>query len=140
VLTASDGQGTSSETITIEVTQTNQAPILAGIPPLGGQEDRLVDFFLVGDDFDGDALIYRATSTLPAGADFDVSNGHFEWKPSFDQAGVYVCRSERRRCLGREGYARGRIANRRREPRTGREPRQSPRAARRAAYIHDRGK
>ena len=93
-LTASDGHASSTETIRIGVTRTNQAPILVSIPPLGGQEDRLLDFFLVASDFDSDAIFYRAISALPQGAHFDGSNGHFEWKPTFAQAGEYVFRFE----------------------------------------------
>lgn len=95
-VTASDGAGSSSETFAITVTQTNQAPLLAGIPPLGVQERSLLSFTLVGTDLDGDALRYAALSPLPLGSFFDESNGRFEWIPGYDQAGEYLLRFEAR--------------------------------------------
>src|SRR5439155_27025591 len=91
-VTASDGAASSSETFTSTVAQTNQAPLLAGIPPLGGQENSLLQFSLVATDPDGDALVYEPVGALPKGAFFDGSKGHFEWTPDFTQAGDYVLR------------------------------------------------
>ncbi|WP_253262202.1 Ig-like domain-containing protein [Ramlibacter montanisoli] len=90
VLSVSDGAATVSETIAITVAQNNQAPLLAGMPPLGGQERQLLQFTLVGTDPDGDALRYTPVGTLPEGAFFDGSNGRFEWLPSHAQAGDYT--------------------------------------------------
>jgi hypothetical protein len=89
-VSVSDGAASSSETFAITVAPTNQAPLLAGIPPLGGQEQRLLQFTLPGTDPDGDALVYEARSALPAGAFFDPSTGLFEWTPTYDQAGGYT--------------------------------------------------
>jgi subtilase family serine protease len=91
-VSASDGAATSSDTYTITVAQTNQAPLLALMPPLGGQEQRPLSFSLVGTDPDGDALLYSALTPLPRGAFFDGSNGLFEWTPDYDQAGSYQLR------------------------------------------------
>ena len=89
VLSVSDGAATSSETIAITVTQTNQAPLFSLLPPLGTQEQRLLQFTLVATDPDGDGLIYSPLSALPRGAEFDGSNGRFTWIPGYDQAGEY---------------------------------------------------
>jgi hypothetical protein len=90
--TVSDGAASSSETVNLTVLHKNQAPLLAGIPPLGGQENALIQFNLVGTDPDGDALVYEAVNPLPAGSFFDTSNGLFEWIPGFSQAGDYTLR------------------------------------------------
>jgi hypothetical protein len=109
-VSASDGVASSSETFAITVLQTNQAPLLAGIPPLGGQEQRLVQFSLVGTDPDGDALIYEARSPLPAGAFFDRSTGLFEWTPTYDQAGDYTFAFAARDASGAEDTLSVRLA------------------------------
>ncbi|MFN6997022.1 MAG: putative Ig domain-containing protein, partial [Aquincola tertiaricarbonis] len=90
VLTVSDGASSSSETIAITVTPTNQAPLLALMPPLGGQEQQLLQFSLVATDPDGEGLLYSALSPLPAGAFFDTGSGRFQWTPGHDQAGDYT--------------------------------------------------
>ena len=89
-VTASDGAASSSETFAITVTPTNRAPLLAGIARVGGQEDRLLQFTLLGSDPDGDAVLYAPLGALPAGSFFDPSNGLFEWAPDFNQAGDYT--------------------------------------------------
>ncbi|MFN0038823.1 MAG: tandem-95 repeat protein, partial [Burkholderiales bacterium] len=89
-LTVSDGAASSNETIRVTVTPTNQAPLLATMPPLGTQEQRLLQFSLVATDPDGDALTYAPIGNLPQGAEFDVSNGRFTWIPGYDQAGEYT--------------------------------------------------
>ncbi len=90
VLAASDGSASSAETIRITVTPTNQAPLLAALPPLGTQEQRVLQFTLVATDPDGDALTYTPVGNLPQGAEFDGSNGRFTWAPGYDQAGDYT--------------------------------------------------
>jgi hypothetical protein len=102
LLTVSDGDSSSSETIRITVTPTNQAPLLAAIPPLGGQEQRLLQFSLIGADPDGDALVYASAGPLPQGSFFDESNGRFEWIPSYDQAGSYALNFVARDASGAE--------------------------------------
>ena len=91
-VTASDGAASSSDTFSITVTQTNRAPLLSGIPPVGGQENRLLQFTLIGTDPDGDPVIYAPVGALPAGSFFDQASGLFEWTPNFDQAGDYTLR------------------------------------------------
>src|SRR5439155_120713 len=40
-------------------------------------------------DPDGNAITYGFSGSLPAGATFDVPTGHFQWTPSYGQAGTY---------------------------------------------------
>ena len=89
-LTASDGAASSTETIGITVTQTDQAPIFSTLPPLFTSEQHQLQFTLTATDPDGDAVIYAPATPLPQGAEFDVSNGRFTWTPSYDQAGDYT--------------------------------------------------
>ena len=89
-LTVTDGAATSTETIGITVTQTDRPPEFSAIPPLGGQEERLLQFTLVATDPDGDAVIYAPAAPLPQGSAFDGSNGRFTWTPTYDQSGDYT--------------------------------------------------
>ena len=100
VISVSDGATTVSENIAIEVLNTNRAPILAGLAPLGTQENRLLQFSLVGDDQDQDAIVYSLArytrdgvaqqGTRPTGVFFDAQKGRFEWTPGYEQSGEYV--------------------------------------------------
>jgi hypothetical protein len=102
VITVSDGQGVASENIAIEVTNTNRAPLLAGIAPLGGQELRVLQFGLRARDPDADAIVYSLLGytkngvaqpgTRPRGVFFDEVEGRFEWTPDQEQSGEYVFR------------------------------------------------
>ncbi|HEY2542331.1 MAG TPA: putative Ig domain-containing protein, partial [Gaiellaceae bacterium] len=89
-LTVTDGAATSTETIGVTVTQTDRAPQFSSLPPLGGQEERLLQFTLVATDPDGDAVVYAPAAPLPQGAAFDGSNGRFTWTPTYDQSGAYT--------------------------------------------------
>ena len=88
----SDGAASSTETIRITVTPTNQAPRFASPLPRRTQEQRLLQFTLVATDPDGDAVVYAPVGALPQGAEFDGSNGRFTWTPGYDQAGEYTLR------------------------------------------------
>ncbi len=84
----SDGIATSSEDITLTVTNTNRPPILDLIGNQSVAENILLSFGVSGSDPDGDSLIFAATN-LPAGATFDDINKLFSWTPSFSQSGNY---------------------------------------------------
>ncbi|MEH2362218.1 putative Ig domain-containing protein [Nostoc sp.] len=92
IVTASDGNKSSSQTFAILVNNTNQAPVLAPLPIQTGQENNLVQFSLAAGDIDNDSLIYSAVSPLPTGAVFDPRTGQFTWKPNYEQAGEYILR------------------------------------------------
>jgi hypothetical protein len=66
-LRATDGNLTDSETITIEVTNNNQPPVLVALPPQSGREGIPLQFTLSSGDIDGDPLLYSLSSSLPAG-------------------------------------------------------------------------
>ncbi len=92
VFTATDGNRASSETIAIDVTKTNQAPVLTPLFPQSGREGTELQFALAAGDPDGDALSFSVLSGLPTGARFDFASGQFQWTPSFDQAGGHTVR------------------------------------------------
>ncbi|MDM9385689.1 CARDB domain-containing protein [Chlorogloeopsis sp. ULAP01] len=89
-LTASDGNRSSSQTFSINVTNTNIAPVLAPLPVQTGKENSIIEFTLAAGDIDTDSLIYSAVSSLPTGATLDPRSGKFSWKPNYEQAGEYV--------------------------------------------------
>jgi len=89
VLSVSDGQGSSSQTIAIEVSNTNMAPQLVSLPVLAGREGTLLEYTIVGADFDSDALVFAVVAGMPSGARFDNYTGQFSWTPGYEQAGTH---------------------------------------------------
>jgi hypothetical protein len=90
---ATDSAGAvDSEVVSITVTRTNIAPILAAIGPKSVAEKQLLTFPIAASDFDLDSIIL-STSTRPAGANF-VDNGNgsgsFTWIPDSTQEGIHV--------------------------------------------------
>ena len=85
----SDGHSSSTQTVNITVTNSNQAPVLIPLPLQSTRENTELIFNLKGNDIDGDALLYSAVSELPAGARLDARTGQFKWKPDYGQAGDY---------------------------------------------------
>ena len=89
VFTASDGNRTSTATLTIKVANTNQAPVLNPTYPLAGRENAPLQFTLTASDLDSDHLTFAALTPLPSGARLDPTTGRFQWTPGFEQAGDY---------------------------------------------------
>jgi len=87
---ATDGHGTSSQTVDITVTNTNLAPVLLPVPVQFGREGSDVQFAIGAVDADGDPIVYSAVQGLPEGAVFDIHDGTFQWTPDFEQAGHYT--------------------------------------------------
>ncbi len=88
---ASDGTAIDSEVVSITVTNSNQAPVLAAIGPQTTSENVLLSFGVSAGDPDGTTPTLT-TSTLPTGAGFtDNGNGtgSFSWTPTSSQSGVY---------------------------------------------------
>ncbi len=83
---ASDGASQDSETITITVSNTNRAPVLAAIGNKEVNENFLLSFTVSATDADGDTIMYAAQG-LPSGATF--AGQSFNWTPSPSQAGTY---------------------------------------------------
>jgi hypothetical protein len=84
----SDGDLSDTETITINVSNVNQAPVLATIGNKNVDEGKLLSFTLNGIDPDGDSLTFSAAG-LPNGATFSGSTRTFNWTPGTSQAGNY---------------------------------------------------
>src|SRR5262249_26231839 len=92
VLSASDGDLTTTETLAIHVTATNKPPIVVPLVEQDGREGAPLQFTLAAADGNGDPLTYSAIAGRPAGARFDTLTGQFNWTPSYDQAGDYTIR------------------------------------------------
>ena len=56
------------KTVTIRVTNTNQAPVIAPLPVESGREGVPLQFSLAASDADGDVLSLRALAPLPTGS------------------------------------------------------------------------
>lgn len=86
--TATDGSLSTSETITIVVTNVNRAPVIAPIPSKVVDENSSLGFTVVATDADNDPVALNALN-MPAGATFTTTTGAFSWTPNFTQAGSY---------------------------------------------------
>ncbi|WP_321430432.1 putative Ig domain-containing protein [uncultured Methanolobus sp.] len=87
--TVSDGSLSDSETIFIDVENTNRAPILSEIGNKIIAEGSELSFTISATDSDHDSLVYSATG-IPDGADFDTSAHTFTWTPGYDDSGTYA--------------------------------------------------
>ncbi|MCK5125998.1 MAG: hypothetical protein KAR42_07065 [candidate division Zixibacteria bacterium] len=86
---ASDGTEIDSEIVTINVTATNQDPLL---DPIGAQtiaEGANLNFTVTASDPDGTTPILSTSTPLPANATFDAGTGVFDFNPDFLQAGSF---------------------------------------------------
>jgi len=88
IFTVSDGALSSTETVTISIANTNRAPVIQQVGPIGGPVGIALTFTLSGSDPDNDILVYSVTP-LPTGAAFDAATRIFSWTPSADQAGTH---------------------------------------------------
>ena len=79
----------SSESISITVTDSNRAPVLSPIGNQTVEEGNTLTFTPSATDPDGDTLTYSANN-LPDGASFDPTTATFSWTPTYAQAGNYV--------------------------------------------------
>ena len=84
---ANDGLADSNiGTMTVTVSNTNRAPVLASIGDRSVTEGASLSFTVSATDIDGDAIAYSATG-LPTGATF--SGQTFSWTPGYDQTGPH---------------------------------------------------
>ena len=90
VITVSDGELTASlAAFTITVTNTNDAPVISGMPAGQVDEDGTYTFTPTGSDVDaGDNLTYTATN-LPSWASIDPATGVITGTPTNDDVGIY---------------------------------------------------
>ena len=84
----SDGADEDSETVTINVTNVNRAPLLEAIGAKHLTEGDIYNLIINATDPDNNQIIYTSTD-LPDNAVFTASTRSFSWIPSHDQAGVY---------------------------------------------------
>lgn len=91
-ITATDGNKSSTQLLTIQANNVNQKPVLIPVPIQAGREKSAIQFFLSGNDADGDSLSYSAVTKLPDGAFFDTRTQQFRWTPGYEQAGEYKVR------------------------------------------------
>lgn len=86
---ATDGNGGQTDlSLTITVSNTNQAPVLNPIGAKTIAENSNLAFSVSASDFDGDSVTLSA-SGLPTGATFNASTGAFSWTPTCYQEGSY---------------------------------------------------
>ncbi|WP_205678900.1 CARDB domain-containing protein [Aquisphaera insulae] len=90
VFSATDGNLSDSESVTITVANKNQSPTIVPLAPQSGREGVTLQFTLATGDLDGDLLLNSLVSPLPAGARFDARTGQFTWTPGYEQAGTYT--------------------------------------------------
>ncbi len=86
---ASDGELADSELVTITVTNTDRAPVLAAIGPKTVAEIANLHFNVTASDVDGDAVSFTA-APLPANATFadnHNNSGTFDFNPDYEQSG-----------------------------------------------------
>jgi hypothetical protein len=86
---AADGIATDSEVVTITVTHTNQAPVLAAIGAQLVDEGANLNFIATATDGDG-TIPTLSTSTIPTNATFldnGDGTGTFDFNPDFTQGG-----------------------------------------------------
>lgn len=83
-----DGSLSASETVTINVTNVNRAPVLAAIGTQNLTEGDSFNLVVNAVDPDNNPLDYTV-SALPAGAVFTPSTRSLSWIPTNDQAGSY---------------------------------------------------
>ncbi|SDF67003.1 PGF-pre-PGF domain-containing protein [Methanolobus vulcani] len=86
--TVSDGSLSDSETISIDVANTNRAPILSEIGNKNVAEGEKLSFTINGSDPDYDSLSYSA-SGVPDDADFNPLSRSFVWTPDYEDSGSY---------------------------------------------------
>jgi hypothetical protein len=82
VFSVSDGQTSSSETISITVVNVNQPPVLESVGAKSINEGQELAFTILATDADDDALTYGA-SNLPDGATFNPATRQFIWTPNY---------------------------------------------------------
>jgi beta propeller repeat protein/parallel beta-helix repeat protein len=84
--TVSDGDLSTSQTITITVENTNRAPEMQTIGDKSVYEGQTIEFEVEATDPDGQPLTY-SLDMLPPGASFDTATGIFTWTPTYQQSG-----------------------------------------------------
>ncbi len=87
--TASDGDLSDLESITISIGDVNRPPVLSSIGDKSVDENQNLSFTVTASDPDGGDVLTLSSSTLATGASFNTSNGAFSWTPSYSDSGTY---------------------------------------------------
>lgn len=87
--TASDGDLSDLESITISIGDVNRPPVLSSIGDKNVFENQALNFIVTATDPDNGDVLTLSSSTLPTGASFNTSNGAFSWTPSYNDSGTY---------------------------------------------------
>ncbi|MGB6300739.1 MAG: putative Ig domain-containing protein, partial [Rivularia sp. (in: cyanobacteria)] len=86
---ATDGNKRSEKTFSIEVENTNRAPVIVPLPTQIARENEYLRFSLNAVDYDVEGVVFSPITNLPEGATFDTRTGEFVWKPTYNQSGQY---------------------------------------------------
>lgn len=76
----------AQKTVSIKVSNTNQAPVAQEISNQTVAENNLLKFNFACSDPDSDPVFYQLSDS-PLGSTLDYQTGEFTWTPSFDDAG-----------------------------------------------------
>ncbi|MEJ2052522.1 MAG: putative Ig domain-containing protein, partial [Calditrichaceae bacterium] len=89
---ATDGEFTVSQPISITVNHVNRPPVIADIPDQTVDENTPWSLTVSYSDPDAEDEGQRVISAenLPDGAVFDAASAQFSWTPNYDQSGVYA--------------------------------------------------
>ncbi len=82
--TGEGGVKSDTDTVSITLTQVNDAPVISPLDPVTGDEGSLISFTAVASDVDGQNLFYSLVNA-PAGANIDPVTGEFSWTPTESQ-------------------------------------------------------
>lgn len=83
----SDGQAEVSQSFTLEVSNTNRAPVITSTPVTTGQENTAYTYIVQATDADNDALTYQLVAA-PQGMTLVGNTLH--WLPGYEQAGSHA--------------------------------------------------
>ncbi|MBV6627232.1 MAG: putative Ig domain-containing protein [Rivularia sp. (in: Bacteria)] len=100
---ATDGNKQSEKTFSIEVENTNRAPVIIPLPTQIASENEFLRFNLNAVDYDIEGVVFSPITNLPQGATFDTRTGEFVWKPDYNQSGQYKLTFEVKDAAGEVG-------------------------------------
>ena len=83
---ASDTVDVSSQSFTLTISNTNQAPIFTSTPIATGAENQAYSYTLAATDADGQTLTY-SLATAPTG--MTLNGDQLSWTPTYEEAGDY---------------------------------------------------
>jgi len=78
-----------TESVKIVVENIDRSPVVTSSLNYSVDEDKKLEFVVVGKDLDGDSIEYKLES-LPEGSSYNYESKIFEWTPSFEDSGVYI--------------------------------------------------